>query len=137
MRDSGEVQSDRVFFSGESWFATHPDSHNAQNDRAHVRPDDAAAAPQLPKRQRSPGVMVRMALSQAGGGFTSRVHFAPKGVMVDQKCYRTLLQSEVPPECRAVAPKFRWAQDGAPRHTLEPRTFGTDPFPAPPACAAC
>ena len=97
------------------------------------------------QKQRSPGLMLHMAVSAVDGGVAIAPHLVPEKTTVTSKYYCDLLKSTTLPRVRLAMQgrTWWWQQDGASPHTANSTTSFLKECKVPllhkkwPACSAC
>ena len=127
MIDDGQARPDFIFFTDETWLLVFPGSRkNPQNRRllfpASMKRAELAELLIKEKKQRAPGVMLRLTVAALDGGVYVAPYFSPGNQTVAAATYQGALEGVTPPEIRQVmaarpGQKWHFQQDGAPPHT--------------------
>ena len=106
----GGVRAKQIYFSDETW--ADQDSRarfNPQNERMYfprsVKKSDVMDDLYKPLKQRTPGIMVHITVSAAGGGTMLKPHFVPHKQPINGTYYANMLESDTFRQIDALVPE--------------------------------
>ena len=124
---SSGMRTKRVLWSDETWVDRDTCARfNPQNERKYyskgTKKDAVLEDLRKPVRQRTPGIMVHISVTAAGGGAMLKPHFVDPKKKMTADYYTSMLKTDVFPQAAALFPEdevFYFQQDLASSHTAK------------------